>query len=102
MFKNLKIKNKLLLIVLGTIITISTVIAVKSIYSINILTKHNIENFKNNAYKQKENELESYVSLAIKTVDSYYQRTSKDKVKKEVESKLKGKPMNRVLKFPTK
>jgi len=91
MFKNLKIKNKLLIIVLGTIITISTVLAIKSIYSINILTNKNINNFKNDAYKQKELELKSYVSLAIKTIDSYYQRTSKEKVKKEVEGSLKEK-----------
>ena len=89
MFKNLKVKHKLLLIVIGTILTISTVIAIKSIYSINILTHNNIENYKNNAYKQKELELESYVSLAIETVNSYYERTAKDKVKIEVEDDLK-------------
>ena len=91
MFKKVKVKHKLLLIVIGTIITISTIIAIKSIYSINMLTNKNIENYKKNAYKQKELELESYVTLAIKTVDSYYQRTSKDKVQTEVEDDLKEK-----------
>jgi len=91
MLKHLNVKNKLLLIVLGTIIVISSTIAIKSIYSINILTNLNIENYKKSAYKQKELELQSYVSLATKTVSSYYDRTSIEKVKKEVENDLKEK-----------
>ncbi|NQY93669.1 MAG: cache domain-containing protein [Campylobacteraceae bacterium] len=91
MLKNLKIKNKLLVIVLGTIITISTLIAIKSIYSIKELTHKNIEHYKKDAFKNKELELKSYVTLALKTVNSYYERTSPAKIQKEVESSLKEK-----------
>jgi len=91
MLKNLKIKNKLLVIVLGTIFTISTLIAIKSIYSIEQLTHKNIENYKKEAYTNKELELKSYASLASKTINSYYERTSPQKIQKEVESSLKEK-----------
>jgi len=91
MLKNLKIKNKLLVIVLGTIFTISTLIALKSIYSIEQLTHKNIEHYKNEAYANKELELKSYASLAVKTVNSYYERTSPEKIQKEVENSLREK-----------
>ncbi|OUR73600.1 chemotaxis protein, partial [Arcobacter sp. 31_11_sub10_T18] len=91
MLKNLKIKNKLLVIVLGTIITISTLIAIKSIYAIKQLTNKNIEHYKTEAFENKKLELKSYASLAIKTVNSYYERTSQKKIQKEVENSLKEK-----------
>ena len=89
MFKNLSIKSKILLLSLITIIVVSISIAIDSIYSIQKLSSKNIEDFKNNAYLKKEDELKNYISLAMKTVEGYYNRTATDKIKVEVQEQLK-------------
>ena len=89
MFKNISIKGKILLLSLMTIIIVSIAIAIDSIYSIKSFSDKNIENFKNNSYAKKENELKNYVSLAMKTVEGYYNRTATDKIKVEVQEQLK-------------
>jgi len=89
MFKNISIKGKILFLSLITIIVVSVAIAVDSIYSIKNFSNKNIESFKNEAYAKKELELKNYVSLAIKTVEAYHNRTSVDKIKVEVQEQLK-------------
>ena len=89
MFKNLSIKGKILILSLATIIIIAFAIAVDSIISIKNFSNKNVENFKNNAYAKKEEELKNYVSLAIKTVEAYHKRTSPEKIKIEVQEDLK-------------
>ncbi len=88
MKKSITIKFKILLIILFTIIAVSAGIMLETIYSIDSLTKQNIKNYRSEAYKNKENELKNYVSVAIKSVESFYNRTSKDKIRIEVETKL--------------
>ena len=90
MLSRLSIKGKLIVLSLITIIVVAVVVGVNSIISINNLSKENVANFEKEAYAKKEAELKNYVSLAMKTVDSFYQRTSKEKVKVEVQSYLKG------------
>ena len=90
MFKEISIKGKILLLSLITIIIVSVAIAVDSIYSIKSFSAKNIENFKNEAYIKKELELKNYVSLAVKTVEAYHNRTSIDKIKVEVQEQLKN------------
>ena len=89
MFKDISIKGKILLLSLITIMIVSIAIAVDSIYSIKKFSNKNIENFKNEAYAKKELELKNYVSLAVKTVEAYHNRTSIDKIKVEVQDQLK-------------
>ena len=89
MFKDISIKGKILLLSLITIMIVSIAIAVDSIYSIKKFSNKNIENFKNEAYAKKELELKNYVSLAVKTVEAYHNRTSIDKIKVEVQEQLK-------------
>ena len=89
MFKDISIKGKILLLSLITIVIVSVAIAVDSIYSIKSFSNKNIENFKNEAYAKKEVELKNYVSLAVKTVEAYHNRTSIDKIKVEVQDQLK-------------
>ena len=78
MFKNLRIRNKLLIIVISTIIIISSIIAAKSVYAINVLSQMNIENYKKSAFEEKEKELKNYISLAYKMIDSSYSKSEKD------------------------
>lgn len=64
-------------------------IAIDSIININALSTANIEEYRTKAYQNKEDELKNYVSIAIKSINSYYERTSKEKVQAEVEDELK-------------
>ena len=84
MFKNITIKTKLLGIVLGSIIVVSIMTTIQSVITIENVSKNNIEQYKKNAYKTKENELKNYVSDAINIIDTFYQRSSKDKLSSEV------------------
>jgi methyl-accepting chemotaxis protein len=63
---------------------------IQSVLSLQETSQAVIQKFKDDAYKTKEEELQNYVSLAIKTVESYHARTSKDKIKQEVQSYLKN------------
>ena len=89
MFRNISIKGKLLLLSLITIIVVSLAIAINSIYSINKLSTENINRYKEESYAKKEEELKNYVSLAMKTVEAYNERTAIDKIKIEVQDDLK-------------
>ncbi len=87
--KDLSIKAKLLLISLVAIVIVSISIAIESIYSLKKLSNQNIEEYKIEAYNIKEAELKNYISLAMKMVNSYYERTAIEKVKLEVQKELK-------------
>ena len=83
MFKDMSIKAKLLSIVFGTIVIVSTIISFTSIYSINEMTSKNIQKYKTQSYKQKENELKNYVSVVMKTIESFYAKANNEEMKKE-------------------
>ena len=89
MFRDISIKGKLLLLSLITIIVVSLSVTIDSLYSINKLSNENINRYKEESYAKKELELKNYVSLAMKTVESYYERTAIDKIKVEVQDDLK-------------
>jgi len=87
--KNVTIKVKLLMLVVTAIITISLILGAQAIYDINSVSQDNIEKFREEAYHSKEIELQNYVSMALKTVTSYHQRTEPAKIKKEVSKYLR-------------
>ena len=87
--KNLSIKMKLQLAAFVSIIIVSVLIAASSIYSVKKLSKDTIQHFAEDAYAKKEKELKNYVSLAVKTVETYFDRTSPKKVKEEVKEELR-------------
>ncbi len=89
MFKSISIKAKLLTIVISSIMVVSVVMLTQSVFSLKSTSEIIIKQFEDDAYHTKEVELKNYISLAMKTIESYYDRTSKEKVKHEVESKLK-------------
>src|SRR5574344_936701 len=93
MSKNISIKAKLLILSIATIVLISIIIAIDSIYSLKSFSSETIEKYKEEADAKKEEELKNYVSLAMKTVEAYHQRTSVKKVKIEVEEELKKQTM---------
>ena len=93
MLKNISIKAKLLILSIATIVFISIIIAIDSIYSLKSFSSETIEKYKEEAYAKKEEELKNYVSLAMKTVEAYHARTSVEKVKIEVEEELQKQTM---------
>ncbi len=88
--KFISIKLKLQLILVATVVLVTIVIVVQSIFSINKISEHNILKYKEEAYLNKEIELKNYISVAIKSIDSFYQRTSQEKIKQEVQNELKN------------
>lgn len=87
---NLSIKLRIQFIILSTIIVLSTIFIYEAVSSINQLSENNIESYSNNAYKNKELELKNYVSVAKKSINSFYERTSEETLKKEVQNELKS------------
>ncbi len=87
--KSMSIRLKLQLIIVATIVFVTVAIIIQSVFSIEKLSEQNIQKYKEEAYLNKEMELKNYVSVAVKSIDSFYQRTSHEKIKKEVESDLK-------------
>lgn len=74
---------------LSTVIIAILVVALYMLFEVVSSLKHEadlvITQTEKTAYENKEKELKNYVSLAFETVESYYERTAKDKVKSEVE-----------------
>ncbi|WP_072679491.1 methyl-accepting chemotaxis protein [Arcobacter sp. LA11] len=88
MIKKGSIKNKLMAIFTIAIVIISVGFITESISSLNAISKSFIDRTSVFAYKTKEKEVKNYVSLAYKTMENYYSRTSKEKIQKEVENYL--------------
>jgi len=68
----MKIKSKLLMLIILTILVVSISIVVNAINALNNTNIHNVEYFTNASFKNKEKLLKSYISLANKSVQSYY------------------------------
>jgi len=84
--KKLSIKIRLQLIIVSSILLVSTVFTFQSISDINNLTESKIKDYKEKAYEDIESELKNYTSLAINSIESFYNKTSKDE---EITSNLK-------------
>jgi methyl-accepting chemotaxis protein len=88
--KNFSIKSKLLIIVIVTIILVATMIALKSIYEINNLTKQNIEEYKQNAYNNANEELKAFTNFAKNIAVHLYNQSLPEKVKENAKDNLKN------------
>lgn len=77
-------KTKLFQIVIILIILFASIILIQSLISLEQNNKKVINKSIDIAYKEKEKELQNYVALAYKTIESYYARTAKEKIKGEV------------------
>ncbi len=88
--KNFSIKSKLLIIVIVTIILVATMIALKSIYEINNLTNQNIEEYKQNAYNNANEELKSFTNFAKNIAVNLYKQSLPENVKENAKSNLKN------------
>lgn len=85
---------KLQLIVLFTIIAATMIITLQSIYGIKHLSEENIQKYTQEAYLNEERELKNYISIAIQTINLYYnsiqsQKNSTNKASKAYELQTK-------------
>ena len=86
--KKITTKSKLLFIVLLSIVIVSTISIMSSIGTIESMSNENIEDFKKEVFAKKEKELENYIHVIINTVESFYNRTSHEKIQEEVKDQL--------------
>ena len=86
--KNLSIKMKLSIAIAIIVLVMSSILVSLSIYDIKKTSATNIKIFKEKAFSAKKEELKSNVDIVLKTIESFYIRTSKAKVKLEVQDKL--------------
>ncbi len=91
MFKNihnLNIRWKIAVLVIVSVIITSAIVGFLTILSINKISEENIQRYKNKVFTAKKDELKSSIEIAYKTLVSFYERTSKDKIEAEVKNKL--------------
>ena len=91
---NQSIKNKLLMLIIGIIIVVASIISVEAIYSLNQLSKDNIDAYKKTAYEEEEKKLKTYTEFAIKIAQDYYDQSSLEMVKENVKIDLEGQSNN--------
>ena len=85
---NISIKLKLTIAIALIVLVMSAILVSLSIYDIKQTSSNDIKVFKEKSYNAKKEELKSNVDIVLKTIESFYNRTSKDKVKIEVQDKL--------------
>jgi methyl-accepting chemotaxis protein len=86
--RNLSIKWKLMSLVASLILITAAILVSVTIYDIKKTSDIQIEVFKEKAYSARKDELKSNVDIVLKTIESFYVRTSKEKVKEEVQGSL--------------
>ena len=82
------IKTKLLIMVLGIVAVVSIATTIESVMAIKSVSNSNIKQYKKEAFKTKEEELNNYTTIAINIIDTFYKRSSKDKIVQEVKKDL--------------
>ena len=85
----MSIKAKLLSVIFGAIIIVAAILSFQSVVSIKKISQSDINKYKTEAYRVKENELKNYVSVALSSIDTFYKRGLKNKIKEEVQVTLK-------------
>jgi methyl-accepting chemotaxis protein len=86
--KSLSIKMKLMIAIAVIVLAMSSILITLSIHDIKQTSNNDIEIFKEKSYEAKKAELKSNIDIVLKTIESFHNRTSKEKVKIEVQDKL--------------
>ena len=86
--KNLSVKNKILLIIVSSLIIVSIVSTMVAVNKIKQVTNANIQNFKKTFLAQKKKELMDKSEIIEKIVLSYYDRTKPDEIEKNAKQAL--------------
>ena len=86
--KDLSVKNKILAIVISSLIIISAISTLVAVNNINKVTSKNIENFKKTIIAQKKKELMDKSDIVYKLVYSHYKKTLPEEMEKNVREYL--------------
>lgn len=76
--KDTSIKAKLISLVISSILIVSAIILIESSRTLSNTSTDITNKFEKNAYKSKEEELKSNVQIALKTVESFYEKAKND------------------------
>jgi len=107
MFKNLSIKIKLMLLLIGTVLVVTVFAVFISISNIDSLSAKNITHFQETIMQQKHKELVDKGDIIINLVNSYYQKTKPKEMEENVKTSLSQRAdllfniLNRVYKEKT-
>ena len=87
--QKLSVKMRVQLILIAAIVLTSAILVFESIRSITSLSEKNTQEYRQEAYTNKKQELKNYVSIALKAANGYHKRTAKDKIVQEEEAFVK-------------
>jgi methyl-accepting chemotaxis protein len=98
--RNWSIKAKLIVTINIIVFALALILISISIYDIKNTAEENIKIFEKKSYDSRKNELKSNTSIVLKTIEAFYLRTEKKRVKEEVKSKLttQANMLNNILK----
>jgi len=85
---NMSIQMRLQILIFTAMIFISVALAMQFVHEINISTEQSVKNYTAEAYDTKKDELEKFTSIAIKTLNSFYEKTEIQNIEKEVSEGL--------------
>ena len=83
---NLKIRTKLILTIIISMMILTLFFTLNMIDTYNVHLKEHVKELRKESYNAKKEELINYSDMATKVIDTYYQRTKKDKIQKELKN----------------
>lgn len=86
--KDMKIKTKVMIIVVIAMLSATLLFVGDVMFSYTAQMKEHLKEIKKDAYATKEKELTNYAEMANKVLNSYWQRTKKDKILGAVKSHI--------------
>lgn len=85
---NMSIQMRLQILIFTAMIFISIALALQFVHEVNNSTQQSIKNYTDDSYATKKDELEMFTSIAVKTLNSFYEKTELQNIKKEVSDGL--------------
>lgn len=85
----ISMKTKFVVIIISSILFFSIVGLIGVIVTVKDISDENISQYRKDIYIKTQEELRNYVQVMVKTIDSFYQRSSKKKIQAEVKTHLK-------------
>ncbi|EDZ62465.1 methyl-accepting chemotaxis sensory transducer [Sulfurimonas gotlandica GD1] len=80
----MSIQLRLQILIFTAMLFMSIALAAQFVNEVNNSTEKSIENYTKETYDVKKNELKMFTSIVVKTLNSFYEKTSIENVKKEV------------------
>lgn len=85
----LSIQSRLQILIFSAMFFMSIAIAAQFVNEVNKSTDKNIQNYTNETYEAKKNELKMYTSIVVKTLNSFYEKNKNKLSNQELKNNLK-------------